>query len=38
LIIAIFVLSILGCGVKKPPFYTETPVDSDANIEFKIKK
>jgi len=38
LIIAIFVLSIFGCGVKKTPFYHETAPAGDENIEFHIEK
>ncbi|PLY12948.1 hypothetical protein CVO_07665 [Sulfurimonas sp. CVO] len=38
IIIAIFLLSISGCGYKADPYYLEDAPQSDENIEFIIKK
>jgi predicted small lipoprotein YifL len=37
LIIAVFVLSLNGCGYKKAPYYQEEAPEGDKNIEFIIK-
>jgi len=36
LIIALFLLSFSGCGVKKPPYYQGKAPVSDENVEFII--
>jgi predicted small lipoprotein YifL len=38
LIIAIFVLSVNGCGYKKAPYYQEEAPAGDENVEFIIKE
>ena len=38
LIIALFLLSFSGCGVKKPPFYQDEAPVSDENVEFILVK
>ena len=38
LIIAIFLLSLNGCGYKDDPYYEEDSPSGDKNIEFIIKK
>ncbi len=35
LIIAVFVLSLNGCGYKASPFYTDSEFIGDENVEFK---
>lgn len=37
LIIAVFVLSLSGCGYKAPPFYSDGEPIGDKNVKF-IKK
>ena len=37
LIIAMFVLSLNGCGYKAPPYYLEEVSSVDEDIEFIIK-
>jgi len=37
-IIAIFLLSLSGCGYKADPYYLEKAPTGDENIEFIIKK
>jgi len=37
LIIAMFSLSLSGCGYKAPPYYEKVP-KSDENVEFIMKK
>jgi len=38
LIIAMFSLSLNGCGYKAPPYYQEDVPKSDKNVEFIMKK
>jgi len=38
LIIAIFLLSLSGCGYKAAPFYTEDAPVEDENVRFIIKE
>jgi len=38
LIIAVFSLSLSGCGYKAPPYYQEDVPKSDKNVEFIMKK
>lgn len=38
LIIAMFVLSVNGCGYKKAPYYLEEAPSGDENVEFIIKE
>jgi predicted small lipoprotein YifL len=38
LIIAIFLLSLSGCGFKAAPYYEVAPPKSDKNVDFFIKK
>jgi len=37
MIIAIFLLSIVGCGVKKNPYYEDKTPKGDKNIVFHLK-
>ncbi|MCK9455367.1 MAG: hypothetical protein M0Q20_09465 [Sulfurimonas sp.] len=37
-IIAMFLLSLSGCGYKADPYYLEEAPQSDKSIEFIIKK
>jgi predicted small lipoprotein YifL len=37
LIIAIFLLSLSGCGYKASPYYKEKAPDADNNVKFIIK-
>jgi len=37
-IIAIFLLSLSGCGYKADPYYEKSPPKSDENVQFFIKK
>ncbi|MCF6340874.1 MAG: hypothetical protein L3J10_09040 [Sulfurimonas sp.] len=37
-IIAMFLLSLSGCGYKADPYYLEKAPTGDENIEFIIKK
>ncbi len=38
LIIAMFSLSLNGCGYKAPPYYQDEAPQGDKNVEFIIKK
>jgi len=38
LIIAIFLLSLNGCGYKAAPYYQEVVPKSDKNVEFILQK
>ena len=38
IIITIFVLSVVGCGVKKNPYYEDSAPQADENVEFHIEK
>ena len=38
LIIAIFMLSVNGCGYKKAPYYKEEAPKGDENVKFIIKE
>ncbi|MBU0721509.1 hypothetical protein KJ877_09215 [bacterium] len=37
-IIAMFLLSLSGCGYKKAPYYLENAPEGDENVEFIIKE
>ena len=36
-IIALFLLSLSGCGYKKAPYYEDKTPTSDENVKFSIK-